>query len=195
MNHALYPLYLGPLATSPPTVTPAGDSLDFDAIAGEVDIWYIVELERGGFCSIDADRVDLPPDPALPVRTCIRLLPARSQQLFYSPSGGLCGELRRTDEAQGSELPPPLISALPGHFEKVISRACASAMVVWTGDADEKPEDAKFSDSFTVTSFAVCKDFQSDRLISWPRLPNALFAPPPKLDLPHDGALADLHVV
>lgn len=38
------------------------------------------------------------------------------------------------------------------------------------------------------------KDADSDRLISWPRSQNTLFATPPDVDLPHPGVLSRVHI-
>lgn len=58
----------------------------------------------------------------------------------------------------------------------------------------EKPLDSSFADEITVSSIAVCKDYESDRLISWPRLQNSYFEQPPDVDLPHPGVLSRVHL-
>lgn len=93
-----------------------------------------------------------------------------------------------------ASLPPPSVSALPGHFPKIVSRAATSGMIVWTESSSETPAERELSDRITISSFAVCKDKDSDRLISWPRIQNCLFARPPDIDLPHPGVLSRVHV-
>lgn len=104
------------------------------------------------------------------------------------------GHFRTLVSALGGQLPPSRVAALRGDYERVISKACSSSMIVWTNPAAEAPAGNRFAEAITVTSFAVCKDAQSDRFISWPKLQNALFAPPPDVDLPHPGVLARLNV-
>lgn len=45
-----------------------------------------------------------------------------------------------------------------------------------------------------MTSFAVVKDTNADRLISWPRSQNSLFLEPPEVDLPDTSLFSRFHV-
>lgn len=169
---------MGNLSSALPSlqVHDASDSLSSTStpIQGYTDVWTSVEFRRGAFREIDASRIDLPPIAGCPPSTWIGLLPAFAQRLFQSENGGLLNNFRSKVVARYDVLPPPRVSELPGHFAKVISRACAFGMIVWSNVSADSVDDRKFSDAITESSFAECKDSSSDRLISWPRVQNDL---------------------
>lgn len=82
------------------------------------------------------------------------------------------------------ELPPDTVSALPGHFEKVLLRASEAGMVLWKDPCNDSMEHRDISAYLTMSSFAVVKDQHEDRLISWPRTANMFLIEPPDVDLP-----------
>lgn len=98
VNDALRSLYLGP--SFAPAVASAltrpNAALKLDEIGEFIEVWSVVDFERGGFRSIDAGRVDFPPIPACPAKTWICLPPPESQAVFVSPTGGLVTGLVRS---------------------------------------------------------------------------------------------------
>lgn len=48
-------------------------------------------------------------------------------------------------------------------------------------------EYTRLANVLTTSTFAVAKDDKKDRLISWPKVYNGLFPPPPFIDLPNPG--------
>lgn len=161
-----------------------------DVVKGYADVWASTDFTRGEFRPIDATRIDLPPIPACTSSVWIPLLPVATQRLFLSRSGSLLGNFDEQVTSNFDSLPPSRVSAISGHYARIISRACLSGMIVCSDVDSESPEQRRLDDLTTVSSFAVCKDADSDRVISWPRFQNSYFLQPPDVDLPHPGVLA-----
>lgn len=195
-NDALRFLYLGNLGAPlpPPPSNPGRLLPPPDDTSSYLDVRSPVDFIRGGYKPIDASRIDLPTIPACPSAVWIALLPADTQPLFRNRDAGLLGCFDTEFPHRAQSLPSSRVCALPGHYPQVIYRACSSGMIVWGRIETETPAERTLAYALTLTSFAVCKDREKDRLISWPRIQNELFAEPPDVDLPHPGVLARMHL-
>lgn len=83
-------------------------------------VWTPVDFARGAFCEIDASRIDLPAIPACPSKNWINLLPVDLKPLFLTPEGGLLGQFLEKVKNGLTDLPPPRVSAIAGHFSKIV---------------------------------------------------------------------------
>ena len=77
------------------------------------------------------------------------------------------------------------VSAIDGHYPLVLEAAHNARMLHWSDTCKESGTEKMIRHFSTVSSFAVVKDFQRDRLISWPKLQNAAGPVPPNPQLPN----------
>lgn len=117
-------------------------------------------------------------------RNLVALLTQRLQRLFGTRDGGLLANFETRLRRSAHVMPRHRVLALPGDYQKVVSRATVSGMIRWSRISDEPPSVTTRSSALTMSSFAVVKDEDADRLISWPRIQNLFFLPPDAVDLP-----------
>lgn len=61
--------------------------------------------------------------------------------------------------------------------------------------ASESTAERELADRVTMNSFAVNKDIDRDRMISWPRVQNLFMHEPPYTELPDPGAFTQLRTL
>lgn len=89
---------------------------------------------------------------------------------------------------------PAHVAQIPGHFARLLARGTRAGMFNWTAVASESTAQRRRMNLIAMSAFAVTKDEDSDRLISWPRFQNALLPPPPTVDLPTPDLFGRLHI-
>lgn len=93
-----------------------------------------------------------------------------------------------------STVPPPFVHALPGESAKLLHSAHNAGMIHWTEVAKEDANWSAMTDVLTMSSFAVSRDANKDKLISWPCVQNVELVEPPAIDLPGPSIFARLLV-
>jgi len=87
-------------------------------------------------------------------------------------------------------MPDTWIQFLSPNVQKYLSSPkCSQAgMIEWSRIGHEPSHLRRMRDALTMSSFGVTKDEDSDRLISWPRIQNEWFLPPPVPSFPDPSA-------
>lgn len=132
-------------------------------------------VNRGAFQIVNAKKVDLPTTSQGDPLDLILQLSKEFQSHFSDPQhASLVNPLWNQFKAEPKSLPEPKFHAFPGHFVQVLDKADQAGMLQWSVVAQEEPHYTAFADAITMTSFAVVKSEQADRLISWPHAQNLL---------------------
>jgi len=148
-------------------------------------------LLKGSFTPLDFRRIALPSDPECMPETWIPFLPYNIRKFLSSVEGGMTNQIHtRIQDIPLSELPRPRVWALEGHYPEIIALSSRAGMISWSSIGSEPPKLRRLRDSLTMSSFGVTKDLSSDRLISWPRVQNELFLPPPIPNFPDPSAFS-----
>lgn len=84
----------------------------------------------------------------------------------------------------GHESPRARNYCHKGHYPTVLDRINQAGMLSWSAGKFEDLEYQTLADRITMTLFAVKKDDNCDRLISWPRMQNDFILNAPYVDLP-----------
>ena len=172
-----------------------------------------VPSNRGDFKPLDSTRIDLPPQnssflhrdergswiPTLSSEASF-LLSRKGMAEFTKPLlepfgiSIVVGELVQTSNAKERHLPASRVYSLPGHYERVLHSADTAGMLEWSLVQRESAPFSKLADQITMTSFAVNKDSERDRIISWTRVQNLFLPEPPLVNLPSPVVFSRLRV-
>ena len=153
---------------------------------------------KGIFKPIQADRISLPPPrrPIIPNHSgfWIRRLPSDVIPLFTSLKETTFTEpllqhfLKEDESPQNRKnVPTARTHATKMDYLHLIDRAQYSGILTWSTTCTESKDYSILSPCIQMSLFAVTKDKTSDRLISWPRIQNALFPDTPLVSLPNPG--------
>lgn len=72
----------------------------------------------------------------------------------------------------------------PGTYPELINKMSESGLINWRLDDIRATELRNYAHLLQLTIFAIKKDLNTERLISWPRIANLFSMLPPKPDLP-----------
>lgn len=81
-------------------------------------------------------------------------------------------------------LPNPMTYCKSGTYPELINKMSTSGLINWRLDEAWATKLSNYAHLLQLTIFAIKKDLNTDRLISWPRLANLFSKLPPKPDLP-----------
>lgn len=94
------------------------------------------------------------------------------------------GNLFGVSEQKRSHISPSKVHTIPGSYVKTLLKCHEAGMISRTIVAEEYPVRSWLSEFLTMTSFAITKGEDSDRLIRLPLVQKATFLDPPKVHLP-----------
>lgn len=83
-----------------------------------------------------------------------------------------------------TNLPKPRCYCKNGSYPTMLQRMNKSGLIAWRLDETRATKLSNYADILELTNFAITKDADNDRLISWPRITNTFAKPPPPPDLP-----------
>ena len=150
--------------------------------------------ERGTFTFLDKQRVDLPASPLTPHLRWLHLIPEPVCSWLRDPELHFLANpmLQALDSA--ASLPGHRVYAITGHFPAIIEKAYTAGVVTWSDPLSETQEYRAMASKITMTSFAVRKDQNHDRMISWPRVQNSYMPQPPHTELPSPDMFSSIRV-
>ena len=145
--------------------------------------------ERGDFTPLDATRIDIPPPCAkrVPASHWIQFLDEDVKHHFTSAATlqQLFGDLVSDSARYHAPAAASTVSSRPGHYGRVLELAHDAGMLSWKAHRNNWDPTGTHPSPLIMRSFAVRKDEQRDRLISWPKHQNEHFPPPPNPELPN----------
>ena len=159
--------------------------------------------QRGDFSFIFSNRISLPdtpppPNPSLGL-SWIRRMPAHIQAALCPTGPTSFPSILRDTFVTGpdallnqEQAPKPKLYASKSEYASFLDKAMSSGILSWTCVSNEHKDDRLIQDTITVTLFAVTKNADTDRLISWPRTQNDFLPTPPRTSLPDPSLFASL---
>lgn len=81
-------------------------------------------------------------------------------------------------------VPPPKCFCKEGKYPELLDRMNTSVLIRWRLDEDRKTILSNYAHILQITSFAITKSVDLDRLISWPRVRNMYSKEPPNPEIP-----------
>lgn len=141
--------------------------------------------DRGKFRLLEASRVDLPMASEGTCQCWIPKLPAVHRAMFTDPKHLDLLNPVVIGIRNSKSVPLARVHAKEGEYPKVLLKADIGGMLDWSIVSNEDAQYRHLANALTISSFAVCKDEQRDRLISWPRVQNLYMPDPPYTDLPN----------
>ncbi len=159
--------------------------------------WEEIEtaIFRGDFQMIDEAKIDLPKAGNNKSAAWTSLVPEPFRCMLLSPNSRLTGNVGSAEWLENSKsFSKAVVHERPGHYHRMLLKATRAEMISWSEVEREDPEWSVVADALTMTSFAVAKDMNRDRLISWPRIQNENFADPPEVDLPDPSLFSRLRI-
>lgn len=155
--------------------------------------------ERGSFCPIDVNRIDLPNAGIGESSSWTQYLPPQMADLFKDPSSSWPGDLvdrlfHPYSEAKQLWATPLAaeVACKSGHYPNFLHAADNAGIVSWSIIRDESSTYSALADTICMTPFAVRKDANHDRMISWQRIQNAHMPDPPYVELSTPGSFSHL---
>lgn len=83
-----------------------------------------------------------------------------------------------------TKMPAPMNYCKSGTYPELLNKMNNSGLLHWRLDEARHTKLSNYAHLLQITIFAITKDINTDRLISWPRLANHVSLLPPKPDLP-----------
>ena len=152
-----------------------------------------IGLVRGDFTLLNESRLDLPQiiSSSRSSNWMNRMTPETQQTFCAENQACLLATLQPYLENE-KRTAPARVHALSGHYNLILERLHNAGMLAWSVIDREESSYTRIANTLTMTSFAVVKDQERDRLISWPRVQNASFPDPPYTELPNPGNFTNL---
>lgn len=152
-------------------------------------------LRKGDFVPIQASRLDFPCYRPRFASSWVEKMPESTSHIFSDPSRAtLIAHVLESLQRQNFEIPTAKVYAQPGQFERALSLATDAGMISWSDPRTEAHAYQTIADALAMTSFAVNRNSDRDRLIGWPRVQNELMPPPPHTDLPNTCAFENIRL-
>ena len=150
---------------------------------------------RGSFAFLTADRISLPddrppPSPFAGLKWIDRLPQDFREALQYQDGNSFLDKLTYTfidgpeAEYNRAKAPDPKLYAAGKEYVSFLQLAMESGILAWSSLTNEDPREQLLLDTICCTLFAVTKNADNDRLITWPRTQNEFLPEPPKVSLP-----------
>ena len=153
-------------------------------------LYDCAQLElRGSFMPFDCHRVELSHAGTGQPEFWMGRIPFEIQKLIDpGNSEGIQSVVLRTlssgEENVSHNFPRSRLHCIPGHYGKILDMADKAGMAGWSLLATEDSSYKCMASYLIMSLFAVRKDAQRDRMISWTRTQNEMMPDPPYGDLP-----------
>ena len=145
-------------------------------------------LLRGEFTVIKENNLDLPLVPAIDNHTAWQQTMHQDVQDTFGPGNSKHLFLQLVHHLDtGADFRPARVHSAPGQYPPILNRLQELGMLSWSVVELENPEYTMLADSLITPPFAVVKDRERDRLISWPRIQNFIMPDAPCTELPNQG--------